>query len=215
MPSSSTLKSLLITCVLAAFAFSTAWSYNCESCSSNPCSPDQTCEATQGCFNNKQQLQSLGDVLNSKQSKGCNQKECTSLAFTASLGNGYTFWYDHRCCHSEKCNKDDISGPQKSSDPNGVKCYACYTDQNISCDPVPLTCTGTETKCAVIIGTVGPYFAAFAMGCTTESACQLNATVLDNIDIRTYCIDPISGNPPLMPIISSMLTGLFLLNVLL
>lgn len=44
------------------------------------------------------------------------------------------------------------SVPQKSSEPNGIKCPACYNVYDISCDPVLLDCTGTETKCVEVIG---------------------------------------------------------------
>lgn len=42
--------------------------------------------------------------------------------------------------------------PQKSSHPNGIKCPACYSVDDISCEPDFLTCTGAETKCVNVIG---------------------------------------------------------------
>lgn len=44
------------------------------------------------------------------------------------------------------------SVPQKSPNPNGIKCPACFNEDDISCEPVLLTCTGAETKCLTVIG---------------------------------------------------------------
>ena len=44
------------------------------------------------------------------------------------------------------------SVPQESSVPNGIKCPACYNVYDVSCDPVLLACTGTETKRVEVIG---------------------------------------------------------------
>lgn len=42
--------------------------------------------------------------------------------------------------------------PQQSLVPNGIRCPACYNENDMSCDPVLLTCTGTETKCVTVTG---------------------------------------------------------------
>ncbi|XP_045333492.1 protein RoBo-1-like [Leopardus geoffroyi] len=118
------------------------------------------------------------------------------MMFSATLGDNQTFVYNHQCCQDELCNQGNFQVPQKSSKPNGIKCPACYNVHDISCDPVLLTCTGTETKCVEVIGIDNPIFFIFAMGCATETACNLkNISILNNIKIRTYCVEQSGGDP--------------------
>ncbi|KAB0388464.1 hypothetical protein E2I00_001319, partial [Balaenoptera physalus] len=116
---------------------------------------------------------------------------------------------------------------KKSLNPNGIKCPACFDVDDISCEPVLLTRTGAETKCLNVIGQVlltctgaetkclNVIGQVFAMGCATETACNLkNISLLSNIKLHTYCVES-NGRPQVTSITSSILTGLFLLKVLL
>ncbi|XP_042760991.1 protein RoBo-1-like [Panthera onca] len=198
MSTYSALKSLLTTCVLAALVSSIVESYKCTSCSLNACSADMetTCEASQSCFRYKQELRTKGELLQYVEEKGCSSSNCVPRMFSATLGDNQTFVYNHQCCQDELCNQGNFQVPQKSSKPNGIKCPACYNVHDISCDPVLLTCTGTETKCVEVIGIDNPIFLIFAMGCATETACNLkNISILNNIKIRTYCVEQSAGDP--------------------
>ncbi|XP_047587775.1 protein RoBo-1-like [Lutra lutra] len=198
MPPSSTLKSLLTICVLAVWVSSIVESYKCTSCSINACSADtrRTCETSQSCFGYKQELRTSGKLLQYVEERGCSSSKCVPRTFSATLGNNQTFGYNHQCCQDELCNQRDFQVPQKSLLPNGIKCPACYNVYDISCDPVLLDCTGAETKCVEVIGIDGYIFMIFAMGCATETACNLkNVTILNNIKIRTYCREKSNGNP--------------------
>uniref|UniRef100_A0A8D1AZS7 UPAR/Ly6 domain-containing protein n=2 Tax=Sus scrofa TaxID=9823 RepID=A0A8D1AZS7_PIG len=156
-----------------------------------------------------------GELLQSVEEKGCASSSCVPLDFSASLGNNQTFGYKHQCCQDELCNKREFQLPQKSSHPNGIKCPACYSVDDISCEPDFLTCTGTETKCVNVIGISGPIFMIFAMGCATETACNLkNISILNNIKLHTYCVEG-NGGPRVTSFMSSILTGFFLLKALL
>uniref|UniRef100_A0A8C3WAD2 UPAR/Ly6 domain-containing protein n=1 Tax=Catagonus wagneri TaxID=51154 RepID=A0A8C3WAD2_9CETA len=156
-----------------------------------------------------------GGLSQFSKEKGCASSSCVPLVFSATLGGNQTFGYARQCCQDELCNKRDFQLPQKSSHPNGIHCPACYSVNDISCEPVLLTCTGTETRCVHAIGKCGSTFMIFAMGCATETACNLkNASLLNNIYLYTYCIQGNAG-PQLVSFTSSILTGLFLLKVLL
>uniref|UniRef100_U3KNN4 UPAR/Ly6 domain-containing protein n=1 Tax=Oryctolagus cuniculus TaxID=9986 RepID=U3KNN4_RABIT len=161
-----------------------------------------------------------GKVQQSSQEKGCSSNTCTPLAFSATLGNERTFGYDLQCCSSELCNQKDVFGAlsQKSPDPNGVKCPACYSEESVFCGTTDLPCTGRETKCVEVVATgmSTPWAAMYGMGCATENACNLKGQqVLSGIKIWTRCIDPSSGGPALLSATSSMLSSLFLLKVFL
>ncbi|XP_073911485.1 protein RoBo-1-like [Castor canadensis] len=221
MPQSSTWKSLFIICVFTTFVFGSVGAYTCTHCFNETCnSNSQSCETSQGCFSYKQEFYVSGMSSDFIQEKGCSSNKCAQLSFSATLGNERTFVYDHRCCQAEQCNKQDFQLSQKPSNPNGIECPACYTENDMFCDSVLLKCTGAETKCVEVIGTVAingiSYLSLFGMGCATETACNLrNVTVVRDTKIHTYCTGATNGTPPMMPIFSPILTSFFLLKVLL
>ncbi|XP_077654103.1 protein RoBo-1-like [Urocitellus parryii] len=208
----STLRSLSTLCIFVALVFSTVESYTCTKCTGNTCqSKPETCEAPQGCFNNKQQFSPPGISPIITQDKGCSSRACTPLSFSATL----------RCCTGEQCNKADIQLSPVSKKENGIVCPACFSDNGTICTPQPLKCTGTETKCVKVTGK-GVFngvssLTMSAMGCATESACNLKDinVIQTPTNIWTYCENPISASSQLTPIISSTLTSLLLLKVLL
>ncbi|XP_033623859.1 protein RoBo-1 isoform X2 [Fukomys damarensis] len=217
----SNLKTVFALCVSLAFLVTTVESYECISCSGGQCrsNPTATCTTSQGCFSLQQELNISGQQILLAQDKGCSSGACSALAFSVTLGEKRAFRYDRRCCDGQRCNKENVTLSLKSSKPNGIECPACYNATGLSCTPVQLQCTGEETKCIEVVGTVTvnriPYFALFGMGCATASACQLDLSVLNGTSVRSYCAGPNSGSPPLMSIISAILPGLFLLKVLL
>ncbi|XP_023417390.1 protein RoBo-1-like [Cavia porcellus] len=217
----SILKSVFTICVAAAFLLTTVESYGCTQCSKDQCStmPSKTCHTSQACFSRKEELKASGQVIRGPyQEKGCSPGVCTPLAFSATMGNKTTFSYNYQCCHSEQCNKKDVPMPVDSK-VNGVVCPACYNETGLGCDPVFLHCTGKETKCAEVVGVVRindiNIFGLFALGCATESACNLHLNILGNIEIRTKCKGTSSGSSPLKSVSSATLASLFLLKVLL
>ncbi|XP_016835612.1 protein RoBo-1-like isoform X1 [Cricetulus griseus] len=126
---------------------------------------------------------------------------CGDLSFSATLGDQRRFRYESRCCTSDRCNKDDITLSQEPAKPNGIQCIAYYSELDALHIPTSLTCTGAETKCITVIGTVkgssNPLSIVMAgMGCATESACNLNMTILDSIDVHTFCLSGLPVFPP-------------------
>ncbi|TKC37943.1 hypothetical protein EI555_001440, partial [Monodon monoceros] len=93
-----------------------------------------------------------GQLLQFFEEKGCSSSSCVPLVLSASLGDNQTFGYKRQCCQDELCNQGELQVPQKSPNPNGIKCPACFNENDISCEPVLLTCTGAETKCLTVIG---------------------------------------------------------------
>uniref|UniRef100_A0A8C9Q751 Uncharacterized protein n=1 Tax=Spermophilus dauricus TaxID=99837 RepID=A0A8C9Q751_SPEDA len=144
-------------------------------------------------------------------SVSCSQKACTPLAFSATLGRGQILGYDMKCCYHENCNQGNSERELSpvSKEENGIVCPACFSENGIICIPQPLKCTGAETKSFWVI-----LLKVSAMGCATENACKLGTIEL-NYELEFSCVKPISGSPPLTPIISSTLTSLLLLKVLL
>lgn len=52
-----------------------------------------------------------------------------------------------------------------------------------------------ETNSWIFLLADSPIFMIFAMGCATETACNLkNVTILNSIKIRTYCREQSSGD---------------------
>nr|XP_040129259.1 protein RoBo-1-like [Ictidomys tridecemlineatus] len=151
----STLRSLPTLCIFVALVFSTVESYTCTECTGNACqSKPETCEASQGCFNNKQQFSQPGISPIITQDKGCSSRTCTPLSFSATMRAGWTFVYENQCCKSEQCNKADIQLSPVSKKENGIVCPACFSDNGTICTPQPLKCTGAETKCVKVTGKV-------------------------------------------------------------
>ncbi|XP_051023796.1 protein RoBo-1-like [Acomys russatus] len=199
---SSVLKSLLAACVVTEFAVSFVESFTCaNSVSINGVyTPYDACETFQACFNQTQELK-MPELARSQkfQQKGCATDECTDLAFSATLGGQRTFRYDQQCCTTDKCNQGDTQPSQGPATANGIQCLACYTEPGTLCIPTLLKCTGKETKCASVIGTVAGSSSPASVvmvgtGCATENACNLNMTILGSINIRTFCM---SGFPVL------------------
>ncbi|XP_015980040.2 protein RoBo-1 isoform X2 [Rousettus aegyptiacus] len=157
MPPSLAPKGLLTACVLAALAFSSVESYTCQRCALNTCdsSTQRSCETSQSCFSYRQELFSTGQPLTFVEEKGCAERQCVPLNFSATLGANTMFAYGHQCCSSELCNTGDFQVPRKSSVLNSVQCPACYTENNSLCEAVLLNCAGAETRCIQVNGT-GP-----------------------------------------------------------
>uniref|UniRef100_A0A8C9UP47 UPAR/Ly6 domain-containing protein n=1 Tax=Spermophilus dauricus TaxID=99837 RepID=A0A8C9UP47_SPEDA len=150
--------------------------------------------------------------------KGCSSRACTPLSFSATVGTGWTFVYENRCCTGEQCNKADIQLSPVSKKENGIVCPACFSANGTFCTPQPLKCTGAETKCVQVIGKGMEISQAFwvilLMGTTACNLKDINV-IQTPTNIWIYCENPISASSQLTPIISSTLTSLLLLKVLL
>ncbi|XP_031210108.1 protein RoBo-1-like [Mastomys coucha] len=227
-------KSLLAVCVVLEFAVIVVESFTCENstCANGFCQSFGACETSKSCFSQTQELKmpEMSRNLNVQQ-KGCSLDECTGLAFSATLGDQRTFKYEQRCCTTAECNKMDIQPSQVPAKANGVQCLACYMEAGMLCIPTLLKCTGNETKCVSVIGTAAGSNSLLSVvmvgeGCATESACNLDMTVLDLVNIRTFCSSgiPVPSTTSSVPVSTGLrptsistvpvLISLLLLNVL-
>ncbi|XP_034360940.1 protein RoBo-1-like [Arvicanthis niloticus] len=211
---SSVSKSLLAVCVITEFAVIFAENFTCEHslCINGDCLINGSCETSKSCFSQTQELK-MPELSRSQtlHEKGCSPDECTELAFSATLGDQRTFRYDHRCCAADTCNQTDTQSSQVPAEANGVQCLACYMEAGIQCTPTLLNCTGSETKCVSVIGTDAginspPSIVMIGVGCATESACNLNMTVLKTVNIHSFCSSGFSVLPTSSPTTDS--TGL-------
>lgn len=209
------LKSLLVVCIVSHLSVSSTESYGCirKTCSDGRCLHNNTCESSKGCFSQLQEFEvpSPQSIIQTVEQRGCSEDSCTELAFSATLGIGWAFRYDHRCCYNEQCNKKPMKVPPFSLQLNGVECPACFGELG-RCRPISMKCVGAETTCINVTGQGESKNFIHGMGCATQTACSLkNVIVLTNIKINTSCI---SGSPPLRPVLS-VLTSLFLMKALL
>ncbi|EDM04543.1 rCG35173 [Rattus norvegicus] len=204
---SSVSKSFLAVCVITEFAAIFVESFTCGKsiCTNGLCQNFSACETSKSCFSQTQELKvpqpSTSLIVHQK---GCSLDECTGLAFSATLGDQQTFRYDQQCCSSNMCNQLDTQPSQVPAKANGVQCLAWYMEAGMPRIPTLLKCTGSETKCVSFMGTaVGSSsllsLVVIGMGCATESACNLNMTVFDSVNIRTFC----SGGLPVFSTTSS------------
>ncbi|XP_036050447.1 protein RoBo-1-like [Onychomys torridus] len=201
---SCSLKSLLTLLVFTTFDVSSEESYQCTAhqCGNETCPENaDVCTTTKGCFNQMQKFDAP-DTYQMFKHKGCAEETntCSELEFSATLGAQRRFTYVNRCCTSEKCNQEDITLSPLPAEANGVQCLSYYMEPGMLNIPVLLNCTGNETKCGLVIGTVvgsSNFFSLVmaGMGCATESACNRTVTVLNNTNIRTICSDEFIVSP--------------------
>lgn len=52
----------------------------------------------------------VGKPLVFVEEKGCAERQCVLLNFSATLGTNMMFAYGHQCCSSELCNTRDFQG---------------------------------------------------------------------------------------------------------
>ncbi|XP_028634567.1 uncharacterized protein LOC114630497 [Grammomys surdaster] len=200
---SSVLKSLLAACVIMEFAVIFVESFTCASslCVNGDCQISATCETSKGCFNQTQELNMPEPSRNLIfHQQGCSPDECTELTFSATLGDQRTFRYDQRCYAADTYNQADTQSSQVPAETNGVQCLACYMEAGMLCIPTLLECTGNETKCVSFIGTDAgsnspPSVVMIGAGCGTESACNLNMTILKTVNIHSFCSSGSSSHP--------------------
>ncbi|CAH6786306.1 protein RoBo-1 [Phodopus roborovskii] len=202
---SYSLKNLLTVFGVTILAVGSVESYQCtvQECQNTSC-PGNTnvCTASNGCFNQIQQFDTpFPDQVFKRKNCTGDTDTCSGLEFSATLGEQRRFRYVNRCCTSDQCNKDDLTLSQEPAEPNGIQCVAYYSELDSLHIPTSLKCTGTETKCIVAIGTAkgssDPLSIVMAgMGCATESACNLKMTILNSIDITTYCLNGLPIFPP-------------------
>ncbi|KAG6928232.1 phospholipase A2 inhibitor and LY6/PLAUR domain containing [Chelydra serpentina] len=133
--------------------------------------------------------------------KGCMaSSECRASPAVARFGEGMAIRKSTTCCVGDACSTASVTMPTANITPNGRHCPACYSVFNSLCSEETLDCTGSETQCITVTGSIamGSFpLQATLKGCATESACTLlkgdSRTFGDIIEITTATCRPASG----------------------
>ncbi|KAM9114351.1 phospholipase A2 inhibitor NAI-like [Pangshura tecta] len=100
--------------------------------------------------------------------------QCNASPFPMNFGMGKTRRTSYTCCQGEACTPSPISVPPANTEPNGRRCRGCYSLSSEQCREETINCTGAETRCVEIAGTLksgGPASETVLKGCATESVC--------------------------------------------
>ncbi|KAG9277309.1 protein RoBo-1-like [Astyanax mexicanus] len=108
----------------------------------------------------------------------CAQLNASSSGITYSSNFGSSsFFYFFSCCNSSNCNNINI--PEPDNTPNGLKCAACSSYLDTTCNTT-VYCVGIQEYCMNYAGTN-----TTAMGCVSKSMCEayrsVNATCSSGI----------------------------------
>ncbi|TFJ98654.1 A.superbus venom factor 1-like [Platysternon megacephalum] len=126
--------------------------------------------------------------------------ECRASPVVARFGEGMAIRKSTTCCVWDACSTASVTMPPANTTPNGRRCPACSSVFNFPCSEETFDCTGSETHCIALAGSIamGSYpLQATLKGCATESACtQLkrdSRTFGDNLKITTATCRPAPG----------------------
>ncbi|XP_039365812.1 phospholipase A2 inhibitor subunit gamma B-like isoform X1 [Mauremys reevesii] len=125
--------------------------------------------------------------------------ECRASPVVTRFGDGMAIRTSTTCCVGDACSTASVTMPPASTIPNGRHCPACSSVFNFPCSDETLACTGSETQCLAVTGsmTMGADLQATLKGCATESACtQLKGDSRrfgDNVKITTATCRPAPG----------------------
>ncbi|XP_024078568.2 phospholipase A2 inhibitor and Ly6/PLAUR domain-containing protein-like, partial [Terrapene carolina triunguis] len=106
---------------------------------------------------------------------GCaTSSQCKDTPFPMNFGMGKTRRSSFTCCQGDACTPSPISVPPAKTEPNGRRCRGCYSLSSEHCREETINCTGVETHCVEIAGTLtsgGTARKTVMKGCATESVC--------------------------------------------
>ncbi|XP_039368428.1 phospholipase A2 inhibitor subunit gamma B-like [Mauremys reevesii] len=152
-----TMKASFAVCILAALLDRGAC-LQCEVCSGPgaSCTGDlQTCAVgTDSCGI------SLGEytLVGMKQQiiiKGCvTSSNCKVGPLTMNFGNGVAVRSGLTCCVGDACRTTTVTVPPANTKPNGQRCPACVAILYAQCNEETIQCTGSDTRCIEVAGTV-------------------------------------------------------------
>ncbi|XP_065276374.1 phospholipase A2 inhibitor 31 kDa subunit-like [Emys orbicularis] len=73
---------------------------------------------------------------------------------TMNFGKAITARISISSCERDNCSPTTVKVPPADTEPNGLHCPACVGMHTDECSGKTLECTGTETKCINIAGTI-------------------------------------------------------------
>ncbi|XP_005313558.1 phospholipase A2 inhibitor gamma subunit B-like [Chrysemys picta bellii] len=107
--------------------------------------------------------------------KACmSSKQCGLSPLYMTFGNGISMSTNIACCVGQACKTASVTVPPADTTLNGLRCPACYSVFTHHCSEEIIDCTGAQTQCIHISGTVksgGTTVHTTMKGCATESDC--------------------------------------------
>ncbi|XP_034648905.1 phospholipase A2 inhibitor and Ly6/PLAUR domain-containing protein-like [Trachemys scripta elegans] len=136
-----------------------------------------------------------------KVTKSCMaSSECRASPVVSRFGKGMAIRKSITCCVGDACNTASVTMPPASTIPNGRRCPACSSVFSFPCSEATLDCTGSETHCIAVTGSITMVLFPVQItmkGCTTQSACNLlkgdSGIFGDNIELSTATCRPAPG----------------------
>ncbi|XP_074926552.1 phospholipase A2 inhibitor and Ly6/PLAUR domain-containing protein-like [Chelonoidis abingdonii] len=136
-----------------------------------------------------------------KVTKSCTaSSECRASPVVTRFGEGMAIRKSTNCCVGDACSTASITMPPANTIPNGRLCPACSSVFNFPCSKETLACTGSETQCIAVTGSITMVLFPVQItmkGCATESVCTHlkgdSGIFGDNIDLSTATCRPAPG----------------------
>ncbi|XP_050784577.1 phospholipase A2 inhibitor and Ly6/PLAUR domain-containing protein-like isoform X1 [Gopherus flavomarginatus] len=126
--------------------------------------------------------------------------ECRASPVVTRFGEGMAIRKSTTCCVGDACSTASVTMPPASTIPNGRHCPACSSVFNFPCSKETLACTGSETHCIAVTGSITMVLFPVQItmkGCATESVCTHlkgdSGIFGDNIDLSTATCRPAPG----------------------
>ncbi|TFJ97443.1 complement C1r-B subcomponent-like [Platysternon megacephalum] len=117
----------------------------------------------------------VGEIKTPTFVKGCvSSSQCGLSPLFMTFGNGISVSTNIACCMGQACKTASVTVPPANTTLNGQHCPACYSVFSHHCSEEIIDCTGAQTQCIHISGTVksgGTTVHTTMKGCATESAC--------------------------------------------
>ncbi|XP_044847045.1 phospholipase A2 inhibitor gamma subunit B-like [Mauremys mutica] len=217
----------LAVCILAAL-LATGTCLQCEFCTGagNNCTGSmQTCAAGQdSCAFIRTDVTMVG-VKGQSFLKSClPSSECKVGPISVNFGQVMTTRTSIVCCVGDACRTTTV--PPANTTLNGRSCRGCYALNAGQCNEQTIACTGPETQCIDIAGTItsgGSQMQTVMKGCASESVCAnikvgSGTFAGSSVDLTTAKCTVASGAvgvaPGLVEILLPALAGLLLLKLL-
>uniref|UniRef100_A0A8D0B7Z7 UPAR/Ly6 domain-containing protein n=1 Tax=Salvator merianae TaxID=96440 RepID=A0A8D0B7Z7_SALMN len=109
--------------------------------------------------------------------KGCGtSKVCKAGLNEINVGNGVQLRARRICCTGDACERAPPPVlPPLDNKPNGLQCPGCIGIFSADCYGNPVDCTGLQSKCIDISGSVTGYqkVEIALKGCAVEAACEI------------------------------------------
>ncbi|XP_065276594.1 phospholipase A2 inhibitor gamma subunit B-like [Emys orbicularis] len=100
--------------------------------------------------------------------------QCEAGPVSMNFGQGMTTRTGVACCVGDACRTTTVTVPPANTKPNGRSCRGCYVLNADQCNEQTIACTGPETQCIDVAGTVtmgGSQMQTIMKGCASESVC--------------------------------------------